>query len=89
MRRGKLCPGTASNGQSEENRNPLRARVSGWPLMEFSPYDPWADIYDAVYSYVRSDIPFYIQEAVESGGPVLETWGGHRSHSYSHSPAWH
>ncbi len=40
--------------------------------MEYSPYDPWADIYDAVYSYVRSDIPFYIQEAVESGGPVLE-----------------
>ena len=40
--------------------------------MEYSPYDPWADIYDAVYSYVRADIPFYTQEAVESGGPVLE-----------------
>ncbi len=40
--------------------------------MERSPYDPWADIYDAVYSYVRSDIPFYTQQAVESGGPVLE-----------------
>ncbi len=40
--------------------------------LEYSPYDPWADIYDAVYSYVRSDIPFYIQQAVESGGPVLE-----------------
>ena len=40
--------------------------------MERSPYDPWADIYDAVYSYVRSDIPFYAQQAVESGGPVLE-----------------
>ena len=40
--------------------------------MEYSPYDPWADIYDAVYSYVRSDIPFYAQQAVESGGPVLE-----------------
>lgn len=40
--------------------------------MEYSPYDPWADIYDAVYSYVRSDIPFYTQQAVESGGPVLE-----------------
>lgn len=40
--------------------------------MEYSPYDPWADIYDAVYSYVRSDIPFYAHQAVESGGPVLE-----------------
>ena len=40
--------------------------------MKYSPYDPWADIYDAVYSYVRADIPFYMQEAVESGGPVLE-----------------
>ena len=40
--------------------------------MERSPYDPWAGIYDAVYSYVRSDIPFYAQQAVESGGPVLE-----------------
>lgn len=40
--------------------------------MEYSPYDPWAGIYDAVYSYVRSDIPFYSQQAVESGGPVLE-----------------
>ena len=40
--------------------------------MEYSAYDPWADIYDAVYSYVRADIPFYAQEAVESGGPVLE-----------------
>ena len=37
-----------------------------------SPYDPWADIYDSVYSYVRSDIPFYMQLALESGGPVLE-----------------
>ncbi|MCY4653157.1 MAG: class I SAM-dependent methyltransferase [Dehalococcoidia bacterium] len=40
--------------------------------MEYSQYDPWADIYDAVYSYVRADIPLYTQEAVESGGPVLE-----------------
>ena len=40
--------------------------------MKRSPYDPWAGIYDAVYSYVRSDIPFYAQQAVESGGPVLE-----------------
>ncbi len=40
--------------------------------MEYSSYDLWADIYDTVYSYVRSDIPFYTQQAVESGGPVLE-----------------
>ena len=40
--------------------------------MEYSQYDAWADIYDAVYSYVRADIPFYTQQAVESGGPVLE-----------------
>ena len=40
--------------------------------MAASPYDPWADIYDSVYSYVRSDVPFYTQLALESGGPVLE-----------------
>ena len=40
--------------------------------MPASPYDPWADIYDSVYSYVRSDVPFYTQTALESGGPVLE-----------------
>ena len=37
-----------------------------------SPYDPWADVYDAVYSYVRDDIPFYLGEALSVGGPVLE-----------------
>ena len=37
-----------------------------------SPYDPWADIYDAVYSYVREDIPFYVAEAAAARGPVLE-----------------
>ena len=37
-----------------------------------SPYDDWAEIYDAVYSYVRSDIPMYGHFAIESGGPVLE-----------------
>lgn len=41
-------------------------------MMSRSPYDPWADIYDAVYSYARSDIAFYAQQAVESGGPALE-----------------
>ena len=35
-------------------------------------YDPWAEIYDSVYSYVRSDIPLYTRAALESGGPVLE-----------------
>ena len=35
-------------------------------------YDPWADVYDSVYSYVRDDIPFYVEEALASGGPVLE-----------------
>ena len=40
--------------------------------MEQSPYDAWADIYDSVYSYIRADIPLYTQEAVKSGGPVLE-----------------
>ncbi len=35
-------------------------------------YDAWADLYDSVYSYVRDDIPFYIEEALAAGGPVLE-----------------
>ena len=35
-------------------------------------HDAWADVYDSVYSYVRDDIPFYVEEALESGGPVLE-----------------
>lgn len=37
-----------------------------------SQYDAWADIYDAVYSYVRADIPFYLGEALSIAGPVLE-----------------
>jgi SAM-dependent methyltransferase len=37
-----------------------------------SSYDSWADVYDSVYSYVRDDIPFYVAEAAESDGPVLE-----------------
>lgn len=32
----------------------------------------WADVYDAIYSYVREDIPFYVQEAQKDGGLVLE-----------------
>ena len=37
-----------------------------------SPYDQWAEIYDSVYSYVQSDIPFYSNHASKLGGPVLE-----------------
>ena len=37
-----------------------------------STFDAWADVYDSVYSYVRDDIPFYVQAARESNGPVLE-----------------
>ena len=37
-----------------------------------SPYDQWAEIYDSVYAYVTDDIPFYVEEARRSGGPVLE-----------------
>ncbi len=40
--------------------------------MDTSPYDAWADIYDSVFSYVSEDIPFYVDEAVRSGGPVVE-----------------
>ena len=37
-----------------------------------SVYDQWAEIYDSVYSYVTDDIPFYVEEALQAGGPVLE-----------------
>ena len=37
-----------------------------------SDYDRWADVYDTVYSYVRDDIPFYVDAAKRYGGPVLE-----------------
>ena len=40
--------------------------------MKDSTYDSWADIYDTVYSYVREDIPFYLEEAADADGPVLE-----------------
>ena len=40
--------------------------------MDTSPYDAWAEIYDSVFSYVNDDIPFYVDEAVRSGGPVIE-----------------
>ncbi len=35
-------------------------------------YDQWAEIYDSVYSYVQSDIPFYSNHASKLGGPVME-----------------
>ncbi len=35
-------------------------------------YDRWARFYDSIYSYVREDIPFYVREAEQAGGPVLE-----------------
>jgi ubiquinone/menaquinone biosynthesis C-methylase UbiE len=34
-------------------------------------HDQWADIYDAMHT-LTEDIPFYLDEAVKSGGPVLE-----------------
>ena len=39
--------------------------------------DSWADIYDAVHSHLEhvphlNDIPFWVEEARASGGPVLE-----------------
>ncbi len=35
-------------------------------------YDAWAEVYDAVYADVRDDVPFYVDLARKSGGPVLE-----------------
>ena len=40
--------------------------------MTSSPYDDWADIYDAVFSYVVNDIPFYVDEARNAEGLILE-----------------
>lgn len=35
-------------------------------------YDDWAEIYDSIYSYVVEDIPFFVEEAINYGGPILE-----------------
>ena len=35
-------------------------------------FDEWATIYDDVYQNLNHDIPFYLQQAVISGGPILE-----------------
>jgi len=34
--------------------------------------DSWADFYDAFYSNVQGDLQFYVETALDSGGPVLE-----------------
>lgn len=39
--------------------------------LDASPYDHWAEIYDAVFSYVIDDIPFYVAEAARANA-VLE-----------------
>ena len=41
-------------------------------IMDISPYDAWAEIYDSVFSYVVDDIPFYVEESSRAGGTVLE-----------------
>ena len=37
-----------------------------------SSFDSWSEIYDSIYSYVIEDIPFYVEAALASDGPVLE-----------------
>ena len=37
-----------------------------------SRFDDWAEIYDSVYSYLKEDIEFYVEEARNAEGPVLE-----------------
>jgi len=37
-----------------------------------SRFDDWAEIYDSVYSYLKEDIAFYVEEATNVQGPVLE-----------------
>ena len=41
-----------------------------------NPFDQWAGIYDWVFAWKQDDIPFYVEEAVSSGGPVLELGSG-------------
>ena len=43
--------------------------------MEFD-YDKWADVYDLVYSYVKDDIKFFIEESKASNGEILELGSG-------------
>jgi SAM-dependent methyltransferase len=37
-----------------------------------TPFDEWAGLYDWATAWKQEDIPFYIEEARSSGGPVLE-----------------
>ena len=39
-------------------------------------FDQWAGIYDWVFAEKLDDVPFYVEEAVASGGPVLELGSG-------------
>jgi SAM-dependent methyltransferase len=47
----------------EKSRNPRAPE---------SPYDHIAELYDAWSASVTEDVPFYVEEAVASGGPVVE-----------------
>jgi ubiquinone/menaquinone biosynthesis C-methylase UbiE len=40
--------------------------------MTLSPDSSWAEIYDLAFSYMNAGIPFYVEEAIRAGGPVLE-----------------
>ena len=39
-------------------------------------FDQWAGLYDWVFAGKHDDIPFYVEEAVSSGSPVLELGSG-------------
>ncbi len=39
-------------------------------------YDAWANMYDRTHSYLGDDIPFYLEEALQCGGPILEVGCG-------------
>ncbi|MXY46787.1 MAG: methyltransferase domain-containing protein, partial [Chloroflexi bacterium] len=76
LRHGKPCPPCQTTmARARRTRFAWRfrsSRAEKSTQMDISPYDDWASIYDAVYSYVVEDIPFYVEEAVRSGAPVLE-----------------
>jgi SAM-dependent methyltransferase len=36
------------------------------------PYDNWADLYDKVYAYLDYDLEFWVAQAQQAGGPILE-----------------
>ena len=39
-------------------------------------YDKWADVYDLVYSYVKDDIKFFVEESKACSGEILELGSG-------------